>query len=81
MLLQVLDGSQFYRILLGVVRFNELIFDDHIPLDLEDFFTTFLPGIISSQGNRTTLFSDEITVDVRELFLGSHAIDIDDMGF
>jgi hypothetical protein len=78
---KVLDGSQFHRILLWVVGFNELIFDNHIPMDSEDLCTAFFPGIISSECKRTTLFLDKITIDIRELAFTLHAINIYDMGF
>ena len=81
MLLQVLDGSQFHRVLLRIVRLRILVFDKHMSIDLKDSLTLFYLGIIPPQGNWTSLFSNEITVDVRKLPFGFHTIYIDDMGF
>ena len=81
MVFKVFDGPEFHRILLGVIRFSVLVLNVHCPIDLKDFLTLFLFGIVPLEGNQAALFSDKILIYVGKFLFGFHAIDIDNMGF
>ena len=80
MFLQVFDSSKFNRVLLWVIRFCVLVLDVHVLLDPQHILTPFFLGIITSEGRWAALFSNEITVNFREIMLMFHTIHIDDMG-
>ena len=75
--LQKLDGTIFCWVLLGLMRFSELVFDDELSVNFLHCFRLFALGIVSSQSVRDSMFPEKVLVDMWELRFSFHASNID----
>jgi hypothetical protein len=80
MLLEVTDATGFHWVLLRVVGFTKLILDKELSVNLINCLTLFFLCIVSAEGRRGTMVSDEVSIAVGKLPFTAETIDINLMG-